>query len=273
MVVFPNAKINIGLQVLSKRDDGYHDICSLLYPIGLADALEAIPGPDKSLTKFTSSGIDIPGSADSNICLKAIELIRKEYPVPPLQIHLHKHIPVGAGLGGGSSDGASMITLLNKRFELGLSWGEMHHYARQLGSDCSFFVNNRPALVTGRGDEIESLAFNLSGYSLVLVYPPIHISTKDAYSMVIPEKSGFDLEGFLISNTPETWEGKVRNDFELPVLKRYPEIAAIKNKLYAKGGLYVSMSGSGSSVFGLFKQAPCLKKEFPDCFVWEETFI
>jgi 4-diphosphocytidyl-2-C-methyl-D-erythritol kinase len=270
MIGFPNAKINIGLQVLSRRDDGYHNICSVLYPIGLKDALELIPNQDKQDSVFSSSGIPVPGDSSSNLCLKAVDLIRYDYPVPGLRIHLHKHIPIGAGLGGGSSDGAGMIKLLNDCCELGLSWGEMHHYARQLGSDCSFFIANKPAIVTGRGDETESINLTLRGYYLVLVYPAVHISTKEAYAMVTPEPVEFDLEKFLLNHSPGEWKDLVKNDFEPAILKKYPEIERIKKALYASGALYASMSGSGSSVFGIFQKQTSIREQFPECFVWEE---
>ncbi|HXC06397.1 MAG TPA: 4-(cytidine 5'-diphospho)-2-C-methyl-D-erythritol kinase, partial [Bacteroidia bacterium] len=231
MVVFPNAKINIGLQVLARRPDGYHDICSVLYPIGWKDALEVELQQEKVGTRFTASGIPIPGEDYTNICLKAVELVKCDYPLPDLRIHLHKHVPVGAGLGGGSSDGAAMIRLLNARFELGLSWGEMHHYARQLGSDCSFFIGNKSAIVSGRGDQMESLNLNLKGYFLVVVYPPVHISTAEAYSLVTPAPAAADLEEIVLNQPPEFWKEYVKNDFEIPVMERYPVIANIKRKL------------------------------------------
>jgi 4-diphosphocytidyl-2-C-methyl-D-erythritol kinase len=270
MVIFPNAKINIGLQVLDRRADGYHTISSVLYPIGLKDALEVIPQQDKIGSTFSVSGISIPGDLPSNICLMAEQLLSQDYPVPDSRVHLHKHIPIGAGLGGGSSDGAFMIRLLNDVYELGLAWGEMHHYARQLGSDCSFFVSNRPAIVSGRGELTESINLKLKGYTLVLVCPAVHVSTREAYSMVQPSPADVDLESFILQHPPAEWKEQVKNDFELPVFRKFPELGAIKEKLYHSGAHYAAMSGSGSAVFGLFAEPMDLKKAFPGCFVWAE---
>jgi 4-diphosphocytidyl-2-C-methyl-D-erythritol kinase len=269
MVTFPNAKINIGLQIPEKRSDGFHTIKSVFYPIGLKDSLELVKNGSQEGIELSSSGIPVGCEPKSNLCAKAYHLIGKDYPLPGVNVHLMKNIPVGAGLGGGSSDGAFFIRLLNEELELGLSWGEMHHYAKQLGSDCSFFVTNRPAFVEGKGDEMESISLNLNQYFLVLVCPPIHISTGEAYSRVKPEPTELDLETYLLENSPEAWRNVVVNDFEKSIFPLYPEIGLIKQKLYDNGALYASMSGSGSAVYGIYQKPVSLVSEFPACFVWE----
>ena len=270
MLVFPNAKINIGLNITGKRADGFHHIESVFYPVGLTDALEAVKDESGEGISFTSSGIAIPGDPDDNLCVKAYHLIRKDYPLPPVKAHLHKVIPIGAGLGGGSSDAAFFIKLLNELCEAGLAWGEMHHYARQLGSDCSFFVTNKPAMVEGKGDEYEKIDISLAGYWMVLVYPPIHVSTAGAYAGVIPQKASYPLEETILGKPVEEWRDLVHNDFEDSIFLKFPAIKQIKEKLYTKGALYASMSGSGSAVYGIFRERKNMEVEFPGCFVWED---
>jgi len=218
---------------------------------------------------FTSSGIVIPGDAEDNLCLQAYHLIKNDYPLPPVSIHLHKIIPIGAGLGGGSSDAAFFIKLLNDKFELGISWGEMHHYARQLGSDCSFFVANKPCFVEGRGDQSESLLLDLSGKHIVLVCPGLHVSTPDAYAGVHPKVSTSSLEENILKYPMSEWKGHIHNDFEDSVFIKYPTIKTIKEKLYSLGAVYASMSGSGSAVYGLFDKEANVKDSFKDCFTWK----
>jgi 4-diphosphocytidyl-2-C-methyl-D-erythritol kinase len=269
MITFPNAKINIGLNIVEKRSDGFHNIESVFYPLQLCDALELVHDPSiEGNIAFTISGIAIPGSTSENLCVKAYELISKDYPLPKVKVHLHKHIPIGAGLGGGSSDAAFFIKMLNEKFELGLAWGEMHHYAKQLGSDCSFFVSNRPAFAEGKGDELESIRLDLSGYHIVLVYPPVHINTATAYAGVVPKKPENSLEDLIQSLPVEEWKGKIHNDFEDSVFQKFPQIAEIKNKLYSSGAIYASMSGSGSSVYGIFKEKLELAELFEGAFVF-----
>lgn len=258
MVVFPHAKINIGLNVIEKRSDGFHNIETVFYPVGLNDILEVIPArqekEEKKQITFTLTGIDIPGNAESNLCVKAYNLINRDYPLPPVQAYLHKIIPVGAGLGGGSSDAAFFINAINELLDLNLSWGEKHHYAKQLGSDCSFFIAGRPAFATGKGDILEPAGLDLKGYYLALVCPHVHISTPEAYAMVTPKKPVETLEEILESTPLKDWKYRINNDFEEPVFKKYPEIRAIKERFYDTGALYASMSGSGSSVYGIFKE-------------------
>jgi 4-diphosphocytidyl-2-C-methyl-D-erythritol kinase len=271
MIIFPNAKINIGLNIIEKRSDGYHNIESVFYPVKLQDALEVIENTDVATKKiiFTSSGIEIPGNADENLCCKAYYLINKEYPVPKIKIHLHKHIPIGAGLGGGSADAAFFIRLLNDKFELGLAWGEMHNYARQLGSDCSFFVSNKPAFVEGVGDKFEALKLDLSKHYIALIYPNIHINTAKAYSRVVPKKAERSLENDILNLPIEQWKDFIHNDFEDSLFPQYPELKTIKGQLYSLGAVYAAMSGSGSSIYGIFKNKTDFQKHFGSYFVYE----
>ena len=271
MITFPNAKINIGLNIIEKRDDGFHNIESVFYPVNLCDALEVVENNDAGAERitFTSSGINIPGDITDNLCYYAYHLISADYPLPNVKVHLHKHIPIGAGLGGGSADAAFFIKLLNEKFELGISWGEMHSYARQLGSDCSFFIGNKPAFAEGRGDVYESTKIDLSNYYIVLVYPEIHINTGNAYSGVKPKKPLRTLEQDILTFPPEQWNDIVHNDFEDSIFPQFPEIKNIKEELYSKGAVYAAMSGSGSTVFGIFKNATDLKSEFEGYFIFE----
>ncbi len=271
MLTFPNAKINIGLNIIKKRQDGFHSIESVFYPVNLCDALEVIENTEannKERIIFTSSGIKIPGNPNDNLCYKAYHLIAKDYQLPSVKVHLHKHIPIGAGLGGGSSDAAFFIRLLNDKFELGLAWGEMHQYARQLGSDCSFFVSNKPAFAEGKGDEFESIRLDLSNYHIALVYPNIHINTTKAYSGVIPKQAARSLENDIVNLPIEQWKEFIHNDFEDSIFPQFPEIKKIKEQLYSLGASYAAMSGSGSTIYGIFKNQPNLKDYFKDCFVW-----
>ncbi|MGZ4034563.1 MAG: 4-(cytidine 5'-diphospho)-2-C-methyl-D-erythritol kinase [Bacteroidia bacterium] len=271
MITFPNAKINIGLNIIEKREDGFHNIESVFYPVGLCDALEVIENKEQGTERivFTSSGIEIPGDITDNLCYYAYHLVAADYPLPNVKVHLHKHIPIGAGLGGGSADAAFFIRLLNDKFDLGISWGEMHNYARQLGSDCSFFISNKPAFAEGRGDVYESMKIDLSEYFLILIYPQIHINTAKAYSNVKPKQPSRSLENDILNLPVEQWKDVIHNDFEDSVFPQFPEIKNIKEKLYSKGAVYAAMSGSGSTVFGIFKNKTDLKLEFPGCFVWE----
>ncbi len=273
MICFPNAKINIGLNILRKREDGYHDIETLMYPLKgiLCDALEII---ESSKLKIESSGIRIPGNEDDNLCLKAYHMIKRDYPhVPPVTIHLHKAIPIGAGLGGGSSDAAFFIRLLNDTFELGISWGEMHHYARQLGSDCSFFVTNRSAYAEGKGDSLEGIGEikEIEGKYIVIVCPDIHVNTAHAYNGVTPKTSVRSLENDLVQLPLKQWKDHIHNDFEDSVFVKYPEIKKIKEKLYSMGALYASMSGSGSAVYGIFEKETKAKNIFKGMQTFEGT--
>lgn len=252
MIAFPNAKINLGLQILRKRPDNYHNISSLLYPIPLCDALELVVS---EALKFTSSGIPIPGAAEDNLCVKAYHLLRSSFELPPVHIHLHKVIPMGGGLGGGSSNGAFVLKMLNEKFQLGLDDHSLELHASRLGSDCPFFIRSRPAVATGTGTKLEAFELSLKGYYLVLVFPGIHISTREAYAGVkpaIPETPLVEL----LQLKPEAWKNKLVNDFEASVFPAYPALGRLKDMLYENGARYVSMTGSGSTMYGIFSAKP-----------------
>lgn len=271
MITFPNAKINIGLNIIEKRSDGFHNIESVFYPVALCDALEVVENMEESnqRIKFTFSGIEIAGDADDNLCWYAYHLIAADYVLPNVKVHLHKYIPIGAGLGGGSADAAFFIHLLNDKFELGISWGEMHNYARQLGSDCSFFISNKPAFAEGKGDKYESVKLDLSSYYVALIYPNIHINTAKAYSGVIPKLPTRSLENDLLNLPIEQWKKNIHNDFEDSIFIQYPELKKIKEQLYSTGAEYAALSGSGSTVYGIFNNKTDLKSQFNNYFVWE----
>jgi len=254
MIAFPNAKINIGLNITRRRPDGYHDLETVFYPVKISDALEIIQADEIS---FNASGLGIPGRAEDNLCLRGYELMRQDFDLPPVSIHLHKHIPIGAGLGGGSSDAAFFIQLMNKEFSLGLDVEQMRAYARQLGADCAFFIESKPVYAFGKGDEFESVELDLSSYHIVLVMPPAHVSTSEAYRGVKPAPSGEDLKE-LIKLPVAEWRHHIKNDFEDHIFKSHPIIRGVKADLYQAGALYASMSGSGASVFGIFDAQPDL---------------
>lgn len=249
MIVFPNCKINLGLHITAKRADGFHDLETVFYPLPVTDALEVItPGT----LQFTSSGIPVPGDAADNLCLRAFHLLQRDYPqLQPVNIHLHKHIPIGAGLGGGSADAAFMLQLLNNKFQLGLTSGQLIDYAAQLGSDCPFFILNQPCYATGRGEIMEPLSLDLSGYSFLLVHPGIHVNTGWAFRQITPQAPAQALKEVIQLPVTE-WKQAVSNDFEAPVFAAHPELAAIKATMYSEGAVYATMSGSGSAVVGLF---------------------
>jgi 4-diphosphocytidyl-2-C-methyl-D-erythritol kinase len=252
MLNFPNAKINLGLNITAKREDGYHDIESCFYPISLKDALEIIPSEK---LKFSSTGIPIPGNSEDNLVLKAYHLIQADYDIPAVEMILHKNIPMGAGMGGGSADGAFMLNLLNDNFKLNLSNETLEEYALKLGSDCPFFIENKPKLVTGRGEIFESTSVDLSGYYLALVYPDIHISTGEAYRGVKPQESKILVKEALENYPIEEWKGILKNDFEEGIFEKYPKLQEIKSRFYDAGAIYASMTGSGSTIFGIFSQS------------------
>lgn len=252
MITFPNAKINLGLHVLSKRNDGFHEIESCLYPIPMLDALEMLPSKHFS---FYHSGMDIPGSKSDNLILQAYERLKMDFPkLPPVAVHLHKVIPMGAGLGGGSADAAFALKLLNQLFELELDDEKLESYAIQLGSDCPFFIQNQPKLVSGRGEQMSPFAVDLKGIWLYLVHPNIHIGTKEAYAGVKPKFPGGELKAIL--SEKELWKNHLFNDFEESVFKIHPQIGEIKRMYYKQGAFYAAMSGSGSAVYGLFEEKP-----------------
>ena len=267
MITYPNAKINLGLNIVEKRPDGYHNLETVFYPINLQDALEVTLLEDEKEYALTLSGTPIEGDPDQNLVVKAYRLLKQDFPnMPAIDIHMYKHIPTGAGLGGGSADAAFMIKLLNEKFKLGLGIEKMEEYAASLGADCAFFIQNKPVFATGIGNIFEPIQLSLKGYYLVLVKPDIFVSTKDAFSLIQPMKPTQSLKE--IARMPvETWRATMKNDFELSVFQKYPEIAAIKDKLYDMGAIYASMSGSGSSVYGIFReQVEFVDEIFNGCF-------
>lgn len=255
MINFPIAKINIGLNITARRPDGYHNLETVFYPIKLNDVLEVIESDE---LEFTSSGIGIPGRVEDNLCVKAYHLMKQDHDMPPVKIHLHKHIPIGAGLGGGSADAGFFIRLLNQKFNLSLSAEAMIAYARQLGADCAFFIESKPTFAFGKGDEFEPLDVDLSGYHIALVMPPTHVSTAEAYRGVKPEQVKQSLKE-LVKLPIAEWKHYIKNDFEESIFKNHPEIRGVKAALYQAGALYACMSGSGASVFGIFDKEPDLE--------------
>lgn len=271
MICFPNSKINLGLNIVSKREDGYHNLETIFYPIGIKDALEIIVKEDRSQDVFIESGIKIDSAPEANLVMRALQLMRTRYSFPSVEVHLLKKIPFGAGLGGGSADASFMLKLLNDTFSFGLSKEELALMAVQLGADCPFFIYNHPLFATGIGEVFESVDLSLSNYSFALIKPDIHVSTKDAFSLVKPHKPCISLKE-IVAKPVEEWKNLMVNDFEQSVFSKYPAIRDIKDLLYTQGACYASMSGSGSSVFGIFKEVPCKEKlEVPNSYVWVET--
>jgi 4-diphosphocytidyl-2-C-methyl-D-erythritol kinase len=255
MIVFPNAKINIGLNIIARRPDGYHDLETVLYPVKINDVLEVVEADKLS---FESSGLDIPGRLEDNLCIKGYHLLKKDHDLPPVKIHLQKNIPIGAGLGGGSADAAFFIKLMNDKFGLGLSLERMEDYARVLGADCAFFIQSKPVFAFEKGDELEPINLDLSAYKIVLVMPDEHVSTAEAYRGVKPAPVSESLYDLI--KTPLTaWRGHIKNDFEGHIFRDHPVIRGVKAELYEYGALYASMSGSGASVFGIFENTPNLQ--------------
>ena len=253
MISYPNAKINLGLNILRKREDGFHDIESVFYPVKWRDILEIVPsGVGKGKVDFSASGIAVPGELSSNLCVKAYQLLNNDHDLPSIKIHLHKRVPIGAGLGGGSADASFTLAMVNELFGLNLTVEELENYAAQLGSDCPFFIRNRPALVTGRGEVMNPIQVDLHRWRIVLINPQIHIGTAEAYSNVSPTVPNLSIER-IITKPIHEWKNVLKNDFEASVFPSHPTVKNIKAKLYERGAVYASMTGSGSTVFGLFK--------------------
>lgn len=252
MLCFPNAKINLGLNIVSKRPDGYHNIETCFYPIPWQDILEIIPSEK---LRFHQTGLDIPGNPETNLCLKAYNLVRSEYDIPPVDIHLHKVIPMGAGLGGGSSDGAFMIKLLNDKFDLGMTNEKMKDIAGKLGSDCPFFILNEPLFAQGTGTDFSEIKLSLKDKFIALKHPNIHVSTQDAYNGVTPSQPLKSIKE-IIKLPAETWKNELVNDFEVSVFSKHTKLKHLKEQFYASGAVYAAMSGSGSCMFGIFDNRP-----------------
>ena len=275
MVVFPNCKINIGLNITEKRADGFHNIESIFYPIPWHDALEIVPA---SKTQLHTSGITIDCSMEKNLVYKAYQLLQKDFTqiaigVSPIDIYLHKAIPMGAGLGGGSSNAAYMLKLCNDYFKLNLASKQLEDYARELGSDCAFFIQNKAVFAFDKGDDFEPIKMpNLSNYKILIVYPDIHIDTTKAYKNITPQSPNTSLKD-LIKKPISDWKHTIQNDFEQVIFKQHPEIENIKNTLYNEGALYASMSGSGSAVYGIFeKEKMTTFKQFDNYLIYANDF-
>jgi 4-diphosphocytidyl-2-C-methyl-D-erythritol kinase len=265
MVSFPPCKINLGLQITGRRSDGYHDIVTCFYPVPWFDVLEMVPATSFG---FSTSGIQLPGSASDNLCVRAYEIMKNEYGVAPVSIHLHKILPTGAGLGGGSSDGAFALSMLNQVFDLGLKQDVLKGLSARLGSDCPFFIDPRPMLGTGRGEILSEIQLSLKGKYLVIVKPPIQISTATAYSKVRPRTPDIDLRDALENRPLREWRKLLRNDFEETLASEFAIIADVLQSLYARGAIYASLSGSGSAVYGIFQDATDATQAFSPMSVW-----
>lgn len=269
MISFPNAKINLGLNIVSKRADGYHDIESCFLPIPWCDVLEII---ETDTFEFSATGLTIPGDITTNLVVKAYDLLKRDFEIPPVHIHLHKVIPMGAGLGGGSADASFVLNLLNDKFDLEVSVDRLELYAKQLGADCPFFIQNKPKLVSGIGEVFQEVQLDLEGYHLVVIHPSIHVSTQTAFSEIKPNNPEISVEDIMKLDISK-WKGLLKNDFEESVFKKHPEIKKIKEDLYLNGAVYASMTGTGSSVFALFetKQETDIKNHFSNYTFWEST--
>jgi len=268
VIVFPNCKINLGLHILQKREDGYHDLETVFYPIALHDGLEITqnfsPATD---VEFSVSGNNIEGNLSDNICIKAYHLLKKDFPhLPEIKMHLHKVIPTGAGLGGGSADGAFTLLLLNNKFNLDLNDEQLINYALHLGSDCPFFIKNKPCLAKGRGEKMEEVELNLSAYKIFIVHPGIHISTAWAFSQIKPYSERRSLNETIQLPVHE-WREHLKNDFEEVVMNQHPELKELKESLYNAGAMYASMSGSGSTFYGIFPKKSEPRFNFPSHYL------
>lgn len=256
MVLFPNCKINLGLRVTAKRPDGYHDLETIFYPIPLRDAAEITTFPAKESHngfELTLTGLEIPGELSTNLCKKAWQLIKNDFPnIPAVRMHLHKAIPVGGGLGGGSADAAFTLLLLNNELKLNLTTGELLSYALQLGSDCPFFIINRPCYATGRGEIMEEISVDLTDYHFVIVNPGIHVSTAEAFGNIVIAGHGNPSLKQIIVQPVSRWKNLLANDFEVSVFKKHPQLSEIKKRLYESGAAYAAMTGTGSCVYGIF---------------------
>ncbi len=252
MIILPNAKINIGLNILRKRDDGYHDLQTIFYPVELYDALEIAEyqGPEEYF--FTTSGYEIDSPPESNLVIKALRLVKKYYKIPPLRIHLHKNIPLGAGLGGGSADAAFMIKILDYYFNLHIPHKEQLALAAEICADCAFFIDHAPSYATGIGDKLQRVRLSLGKYEIKIEKPDVNINTSEIYKKITPNENVPDLRE-LINLPIEEWKNHIFNDFEKIVFQDYPQVAQLKQKFYEQGAIYASMTGSGSAVFGIFK--------------------
>ena len=270
MLVFPNAKLNLGLYISQRRADGFHNLESVFVPLPWTDALEILPAPAGQATSLTLSGRPIPGLPATNLCVRAFELLQADFPqLPPVQLYLHKIVPIGAGLGGGSADAAFALKATDALFGLKLPLEALEGYARRLGSDCAFFIRNQPVLAVEKGDVFEEIELSLTGTTCVVVYPNLHISTAEAYAHITPQLPAHPLRGAL-AQPMSTWRETVGNDFETALTPTHPVLAAIKRQFYAAGATYASLSGSGSAVYGLWASGEPAAMTWPDAYTtWQ----
>jgi 4-diphosphocytidyl-2-C-methyl-D-erythritol kinase len=269
MIRYSPAKINLGLQIIMRRGDGYHDIQTIMHHAGLCDILETrASAPGSQPLKFSQSGIQLESGDQKNLCISAWEIFQKEAPLPPLEIHLHKQIPVGAGLGGGSSNATHTLLAINRIMGDPLPMGTLHRMASSLGSDCPFFLHDRAMLAEGRGEILTPMEWSLKGKYLVLFNRGIHISTAQAYAGIQPAPSGFDLRE-LPHLSFDSWKKYVTNDFEVPVFRAHPELEALKAAIYSAGAGYASLSGSGSALYGIFEELPDLPEPLQRFAIWK----
>jgi 4-diphosphocytidyl-2-C-methyl-D-erythritol kinase len=271
IIAMPNAKINLGLNISSKRKDGYHNIETVFYPLNLTDKICISILSDDSDFQFSLTGMELDSKPGDNLVEKAYRLLKEDFKLAPVKIELFKTIPVGAGLGGGSSDAAFTLKLLNDLFRIGLTNTKLELYASRIGADCAFFIRNKPVFATGIGNIFTEVDLNLAGYSWVLVKPDIHVSTAQAYANVVPAKPAVSLTE-IIRKPLSSWKDYMKNDFEPSVFRQFPQIATIKQKLYEDGAIYASMSGSGSSVFGIFEKLPKNATMFDNSSVFVGNF-
>jgi 4-diphosphocytidyl-2-C-methyl-D-erythritol kinase len=273
MIVFPNAKINTGLKIRSRRNDGFHNIETVFLPVPLRDILEVVPSKSKDITLKTT-GLNVDSPPEKNLVYRAAKLMQERYDTPGVNIHLHKLIPMGAGLGGGSADASFTISVINRIFELDLDKETIKSHAASLGSDCPFFIDNKPSLGTQKGEVLKPVKIPaLQGVKVLIVKPDTHISTAEAYAGVTPDPDSPQIEQYLKLPLSQ-WKNFLVNDFEKSLFPLYPELHKIKASLYELGAEYASMSGSGAALYGFFKEIPeRVKEKFPDCFVWSETDI
>lgn len=269
MLVFPKAKINLGLRITTRRPDGYHDIETLFYPVGLCDALEIVRGPEGSgKDVLTITGNTIPGDPEENIVHKIIGKLRESFQVPPLRIHLHKGIPAGAGLGGGSSDAALALRAINRIFTLSIGNNKLKEIAASIGSDCPFFIDQVPAFASGRGEILTPAPHFLEGYYIVLANPGIRASTREAYAQCRPALPETTLSA-LVNSPVKEWKDIVKNDFEEILFPKYPAIRELKSAFYDSGALFSLMSGSGSTVYGIYSEKPSISKDLDRHLIFE----
>ncbi len=269
MLVLSGCKINLGLNVLERRNDGFHNIETVFYPLNWSDVLEVLESTDNQSIKMSFSGHPFIGSESDNIIVKAFDLIKKSYSVPNIKVHLHKNVPMGAGLGGGSSNASCFINLLDAKFDLKIPLNKKLEFAKQLGSDCAFFIENKTVFAKEKGDVFESVKIDLSNYYILVVYPNVHSNTKMAYQGVIPKRPTTSIKNIIETKSIEEWRTLLVNDFENSVFKNLPQIKDLKQILYDVGAIYASMSGSGSAVFGIFKTKPNFDAGNFPCYLQE----